>query len=76
MKAIPNVSSSSITPIIQVSSRGYLNAPNRNTCAMCTSTSATMKFEPQPCSARRNQPSGIAVSSWTSVVQALFAAGV
>ncbi len=49
---------SSTTPTIQVSSRGYLKAPKRKTWTMWTSTRATMKFEPQPCIARRNQPSG------------------
>jgi len=35
-----------------------LYAPNKNTCAMWMNTTATMKFDPHPCTARRNQPSG------------------
>ena len=34
VNAIPSVSRSNPTPIIQVSSRGYLKAPNRNTWVM------------------------------------------
>jgi hypothetical protein len=30
--------------------------PNMKTWAMCTNTTATMKFGPQPCMARKNQP--------------------
>ncbi len=33
-KAMPRVATSSTTPTIQVSSRGYLKAPNRNTWTM------------------------------------------
>ncbi len=54
---MPSVISSRKTPIIQVSSRGNLYAPNRKTWHMWTSTTATMKFDPQPCTARRNHPS-------------------
>src|SRR6516164_10391622 len=58
---MPNVISSRKTPTIQVSCRGYLYAPNRNTWQKWMSTTATMKSEPQPCTARRYQPR---VTSW------------
>ena len=45
-------------PEIQVNSRGYLKAPNRNTCVMWMAMMLTMKLEPQKCSARRYQPRG------------------
>ncbi len=42
--------------MIHVSSRGNLYAPKRKTSAMWMRTLATSKFEPQPCTARMNQP--------------------
>ena len=47
VKAMPSVSKKSRQPDIHVSSRGYLYAPNRKTCARWTDMIATMKFEPQ-----------------------------
>ena len=45
MKNMPSVQTSRNTPTTQVSSRGYLYAPCRKTCVMCTSTITTM---PEP----------------------------
>ena len=68
MNAIPSVKSRRQTPAIQVSSRGYLYAPKSTTCTMWIRTIATMKFDPQPCSARMNQPN----ATWWLIVCRLF----
>src|SRR5215469_15048778 len=61
VNAIARVINNKNTPTIQVSCRGYLYAPNRNTWQKWISTTATMKLEPQPCTARRYHPR---VTSW------------
>ena len=58
VKAMPSVHRNRNTPTTHVISRGYLWAPNRKTWIMCSVITATMTFEPQKCTARRNQPNG------------------
>ena len=57
VNAMPSAINSRNTPRIQVSSRGNLYAPNSATWHMWMRTRATMKFDPHPCTARRNHPS-------------------
>ena len=61
--------------MIQVSSRGYLKAPNRNTWIRWSVMIATMKLEPQPWIARRNQPRYCSWFKYSRLVHASLAAG-
>jgi hypothetical protein len=55
---MPSVHRKRKTPAIHVISRGYLWAPKRKTWSMWSVITATMAFEPQKWTARRNQPRG------------------
>jgi hypothetical protein len=45
------------TPVIHVSSRGYLYAPNRKTRPMCRKSRMMNTLAPQRCMPRTSQPS-------------------
>ena len=56
MKPISSVSTSRITPMIQLSSRGYLYAPKKNVLPRCRKTSTSITVEPQRCMPRTSSP--------------------
>ena len=57
VKAMPKVNTSSTVPLSQLTSRGNLKAPIRNTCAACAHTSSTMADAPQKWMPRTMLPS-------------------
>ncbi len=56
MKPIARVSTSSTTPITQLSSRGYLYAPKKNVRPMCRKIRTIITVAPQRCMPRTSSP--------------------